>query len=251
MDVNIKMSSEELKQQSRFYGKGNPEASLTPYESAINEASYKLVLDDGSLINNRGRLLNAARKKVHDDGYQYQKKASRSKSFGIGLSSSTTPKRPRYSSELRGKRILEVKEDLEDLATQIQYADKSQEKFANVQQYEAASSMCKEISSLKLKKRKLEAELSMLEKMDFKSQSYYKSKEKMKVASTSNKCESTSGSIKDFLKAAEEKQEVATTGESSNQHESDKMLPSLTESNLHGEEQDFLDLAMDENQTKS
>ena len=96
--VEITMSTEELKQQSRIYGKENP-VSLTPYENAINQASYGLVLDDGSLINNRGKLLEAARRKVHEDGYRYKKKTSRSKSFGISATSSSisAPKRPRYS----------------------------------------------------------------------------------------------------------------------------------------------------------
>jgi hypothetical protein len=37
---------------------------------------------DGSLIFNKWKLLSLAREKVHSDGYNYSKKASRSQVFG-------------------------------------------------------------------------------------------------------------------------------------------------------------------------
>lgn len=253
------MNAEELKQQSRIYGKGICEdsLSLSPYENAINEASYKLALDNASLMSNRGKLLEAARKKVYEDGYQYKKKTSRSKSFGIGNTPSTSvSKRPRYSSELRGKRILEVKEDLKQLTTRIQYAEKSQEKFANVQQYDTASSFCKEVSSLKKERRKLQNELSMLEKMDMKSQSYYKAKEKKTGAPSSSKSDSTTHSINDFLKA-KEATEVPTEGGFDNPQmvntEDHREMPSSDSFTFNGDDEssNFLCLNMDENQTNS
>ena len=92
-----------------------------------------MALDNAYLINNHGKLLEAARKKVHEYGFQYKKNASRSKSFGMGATSSSSTsasKRPRYSTELRGKRISKVKEDLKDLSTRILYAEKSQKNLA-------------------------------------------------------------------------------------------------------------------------
>jgi hypothetical protein len=98
----------------------------------------------------------------HLEKKKNKKKNSRSKSFGeraTSSSSSSAPKRPHYSSELRGMRILEVEKDLNDLTTHLQFAEKLREKFANVQQYEATSSICKEVSTMKAEKRKLQAEL--------------------------------------------------------------------------------------------
>lgn len=68
--INVKMVPEKIKTDNVIF-KGS---ALSTYQSAMNKASLKLYLEDPTLINDRGRLIEQARQQVHDDGYQYKKK---------------------------------------------------------------------------------------------------------------------------------------------------------------------------------
>ena len=76
--INVKMVPEKIKTDSVIF----EGSALSTYQSAMNKASLKLCLEDPTLINDRGRLIEQARQQVHDDRYQYKKKNSRSKAFG-------------------------------------------------------------------------------------------------------------------------------------------------------------------------
>ena len=76
----IPISESELKEKSRIYG--NAGKPLTKFQATVNKACYQLCKEDGSLAFNEGKLLSLARERVHSDGYNYTKKASRSKVFG-------------------------------------------------------------------------------------------------------------------------------------------------------------------------
>ena len=69
------MSESDFLNKSEIFGSGK---RLTKYQEAINEASYSLCKNDGSLLMNKGKLLQLAREKVHNDGYNYAKRVSRS-----------------------------------------------------------------------------------------------------------------------------------------------------------------------------
>jgi hypothetical protein len=130
-------------------------------------------------LQERGKLLSLAREKVHADGYQYKKKKSRSKSFGSGnlAEYSQVTKKPRLTQELRDKRMAEIKEDLAELDTRLMYLERSREKFVAVQQYERASEKSKELSSsIRSEKRELMSELSQMQKLEEKSQKYFRSR---------------------------------------------------------------------------
>ena len=136
-------------------------------------------MDNPLLLQERGKFLSLAREKVHADGYQYKKKKSRSKSFGSGnlAEYSQVTKTPRLTQELRDKRMAEIKEDLAELDTRLMYLERSREKFVAVRQYERASEKSKELSSsIRSEKRELMSELSQMQKLEEKSQKYFKSK---------------------------------------------------------------------------
>ncbi|KAI8089388.1 uncharacterized protein BX664DRAFT_332893 [Halteromyces radiatus] len=61
-----------------IYGK-NSTRPLTSYEKAINRASIQLVRQDTSLLIQKGKLFDMAKKKLLDEGYQYKRGKSRSK----------------------------------------------------------------------------------------------------------------------------------------------------------------------------
>jgi hypothetical protein len=68
-----------------IYGK-NSARPLTNYELSINRASIEFALQDPSLLINKGRLFDLAKKKLLEQGYQYKRGKSRSK-FLSGASS--------------------------------------------------------------------------------------------------------------------------------------------------------------------
>lgn len=130
--------SHEILDQSRIYGKSDNCEKLKPYQSAINKEAYEICSENPMLIKQRCILLDAARKKVNADGYQYAKRSSRSKVFGASMqtsSHSATAKKPRLSTEIRNNRIQECQEDLKNIELQLKFAERAQEKFANVHQY--------------------------------------------------------------------------------------------------------------------
>ena len=176
--INVKLVSEKIKTDSVIF-KGS---ALSKYQSARNEASLKLCLEDPTLINDRGRLIEQARQQVHDDGYQYKKKNSRSKAFGkvANPDSGSEPKKPKWSQEMRSKRLAEIEEDIQGLDSQMRFLGRSREKYSATQQYEHAAEKCKEIASIRVRKRKLQSETTQLQKLDVKSKKYLKKKKTCK-----------------------------------------------------------------------
>lgn len=174
--INVKLDPEKIKTESVIFKGG----TLSTYQSAMNQASQKLCLDNPTLINDRGRLIEQARQQVHDDGYQYKKKNSRSKAFGkvANPDSGSEPKKPKWSQEMRSKRLAEIEEDLQGLDSQMRFLERSREKYSATQQYEHAAEKCKEIASIRERKRKLQAETTQLQKLDVKSKKYQKKKKK-------------------------------------------------------------------------
>lgn len=59
----------EIEERSKIFGKdGKP---VNRYGKKINAMSFALAKEDPSLLQNRGNLLQAARKALHDSGYEY------------------------------------------------------------------------------------------------------------------------------------------------------------------------------------
>lgn len=80
--VTVEMDLEKIQKDSVIYMYKDAKNPISSYQRSINDASLKLCLDDPSLLKERGRLIALAREQVHNEGYQYKKKKSRSKAFG-------------------------------------------------------------------------------------------------------------------------------------------------------------------------
>ena len=74
-DPNI--SIEEIEEKSKIYFNLKP-GKMFEYHSAINSAAKQLCLAKPSLLADRKALFEKARKMVHEKGYNYKKKKSRS-----------------------------------------------------------------------------------------------------------------------------------------------------------------------------
>ncbi|KAI9303656.1 hypothetical protein BJ944DRAFT_241251 [Cunninghamella echinulata] len=72
------MSQDIIVSHATIYGK-NTKRKLTNYEQAINQASVELALQDPSLLIQKGKLFDMAKKKLLEEGYCYKRGKSRSK----------------------------------------------------------------------------------------------------------------------------------------------------------------------------
>ena len=181
--LEVTVDADEILKKSRIYGNPGASEELTSYQSAINKAAYEICTTNPTLIDKKGDLLQAARRKVNADGYQYAKRSSRSKLFGTQATAtnSNTAKKPRLSTDVRSSRILECQDDLNNINLQLKYAERAQEKFANAHQYQSAIGALKEIKEMKEKKRDIQRELEVLQKREAKAVNYQKKKPQKKT----------------------------------------------------------------------
>lgn len=169
----IEIDAERVKSESTTF-KGTDGKDLTQYQVAINDAAYKLCLKDPSLLSKKGDLLGVARKMLHESGYSYAKK--RSRSVVVGQSASTSgankQKRVRLTTDVRRKRIAAIEEDLEGLQKESEYITKARDKQAATRQYQVAAALTKELNANTSQRRKAQQELDALLKKDQLSSEY-------------------------------------------------------------------------------
>lgn len=84
--VTVTMDAKEIERNSRIYdtSKLDPSHKMWQYFNEMNKAAMNLCMDNPDLLRNKNKLTELARKAIHESGYQYKKKASRSKQFGQG-----------------------------------------------------------------------------------------------------------------------------------------------------------------------
>ena len=178
--------------------------NLTNYQVRINQASEHICIKNPNLLTDRKLLLEMARKRVCESGYQYKKGKSRSRvlnpegtSDTEGLSDSI-PKRRKLSQDARLTRITEIQDKAKDLNDQIGYKQKRREAANNVRNYKECDKLTEEMSELKSQKRKLETELALLTKKQRKSSWYYK----IKCGDDSDKTKQNDshGSLRPFMR---------------------------------------------------
>ena len=161
------MDEREIREKAKIYTK----EPLKPYFKRINEAAGDIcVRNPAILFGNKGDLLEMARKLVHDDGYQYKKKRSRSKSFGSVTD--FVPKRPKVNKELRTERITHINEEVQMLNTQISFKEKRVDMGIAQKNFKLCDQLSDEISNLQQKRRELQAELKVLAKKEKRADTY-------------------------------------------------------------------------------
>ena len=94
----ITLDPDKVCRESQIY-QLKPDDKLLDYHKAINEAAFDIALKNPTLLCSKLELQKQARTKVHEDGFAYKKKSSRSKEF-----CST-------SQDFRQKRIEQWQED--------------------------------------------------------------------------------------------------------------------------------------------
>ena len=160
--LTVEIDEKEIQEKSKIYdtSKIDPDHKMFSYYTELNKAALKVALDDPGMVNDKQKLCNLAREMLHNSGYNYKKKTSRSKQFG---ESAGAQKREYLSDSLKVKRLQEIQEDVTDTDTQMGLLTRQREKHINVNQFGQAATLTEQILQLRAKKRKLQEELTMLQ----------------------------------------------------------------------------------------
>ena len=115
------------------------------------------------MLASKIELQKLARQRLHESGFAYKKRESRSKYFGK-TSTIEKPKREKLGEEMRQQRLSHVEEELKEVKLQLGYASRQRERCANVNNFTKAIEMSKEMEELCKKKRKYQEEVTLLQK---------------------------------------------------------------------------------------
>ena len=140
----------------------------------MNSAAAQLALHDPSLVHkgNRGTLLERARRKVADDGFNFKKGKSRSKVYGEQSCTSSSPKRRKLNEQMRAERLHELAEDVQSIGSCVAIEEKRLAQAEAVRHYKLCDQLCEEIQELKSLKRAKSRELVILQQKETRANRY-------------------------------------------------------------------------------
>ena len=195
---------------------------LSDYQKRMNEASQYLCLRNPGLLRSRQQMMEEARKKVLDDGFQFAKGKSRSKKIVNTSSdhdiSKPESKRQKMNQGMRENRLKELDETINDLSERISFKEKRITACLNVSDFKACDEIKDSVIELKVKRRELEAELKRLMASTRKSKWYFKRKATDASASSgkSQRCSSTSSDMQSpSPSTVDSSYELSSSGEQS------------------------------------
>ena len=219
-----------LENQSRIFGLNNPSMVLTDYQKAVNQASLELCRSNVALLKKRGELLDQARKKVNDEGYNYKKKSSRSALFGSRSSDESKTKRKYVQSDCRDEEMKKLSTAIQSYDEAIGLLQKQKLKYTNSERYLEAVEINKRIMETTEEKQVKVNEMDKLRKVIVRSYSLKKKKRHAKQRKVSSTAASKIVPLKSWLVSKEssgddsgEDTEILLSSDS--ESEGDKKLP--------------------------
>ncbi|CAB4019220.1 Hypothetical predicted protein [Paramuricea clavata] len=152
----ISVDTEKIKRESQIYML-NPDDKLLDYHRAINENAFAVAREKPHLLASKIELQKLERQRLHESGFAYKRRESRSKYFGK-MSTVEKPKREKLGEEMRQQQLSHVQEELKEVYLQLSYASRQRERCANVNNFTKAIEMSKEMEELRQKKSKYQEE---------------------------------------------------------------------------------------------
>lgn len=151
----------EIKEQAIIFRK-TTNRPLSNFQIRVNDAAVDIALSQPNLMRkgNRGILLEKARQKVADSGYDFKKGASRSKKYGIV----TAPKYSKMNQSVKEQRIKELEEDIADYSNSLEFKNKRLQQAELCKDYKLCDRLSEEIVECKGKLREVQNELKLLQK---------------------------------------------------------------------------------------
>ena len=212
LEEDKRLSDEEIMDMAIIYRK-ETNRPLSRYQRRMNDAAQQLCLQNPGLIRKRQLLIDTARERIIADGFQFVKGKSRSKKNFKDDEPIPVAKRSKLSQSFRENRIHEIEEDIRDLNDRIKFKDGRISAALNMKEYKKCDEIKEEVTTLKHKRRELEAELKRLQKSTRQSQYYYN--KKAKQSSSTSDMESSEDSKKEksslFSRAATPESSVASS----------------------------------------
>lgn len=164
---------------------------LSEYQKRINEEAGILALQNPSLLTTRGVLLEQARERVVEAGYEFKKGKSRSKKY---KDVNETPTRKYTSKVIRERRLEEINEEISQLDKQISFKQKRVEQAELAKNYKICDEVTEEIGTIKSDRRVLANEKKSIMKKVQQAKWYSSRKKRMSASSctsTGNESDST------------------------------------------------------------
>lgn len=162
-------------ESSKIYGKGSTRV-LTPYETAVNESSAKLALEDPSLLIKRDVLYEKAKEVVRSDT-SFSFKKGKSRSTLSGLIDEEKPAKRKYTTDsYRKEHITKLTEDIDGKQKQMKFKMLHQSKAQSSKDWETCDKIQKEMNTIRQEIHKCQQELQLLQRKESKSKWYKKSK---------------------------------------------------------------------------
>ena len=121
-------------------------------------------------------VVNLARDKVHQQGYNFAKGKSRSKRFASPPQDTPKPTRTKISSDVRQKRISALREDMANIDKQLTFKNKRHQQAETVRNYKMCEDITEEIKFVMKQNRELSEELTKLQEKDWRAKWYHKRK---------------------------------------------------------------------------
>lgn len=167
--TEIPVNVERFREETKLFRKNSTsDDGLTEWQKKMNEAAFALCMGTPSLTLNRGKLLEKAREKVANDGFNYKKGKSRSKKFGAVSTGDSKVKRAKLDSDERRILIEETKESIKEQSEKLAILEREKCKLVNMNQFGAASHILDRISSARKEKGQLVKKLAALEQKESK-----------------------------------------------------------------------------------
>ena len=190
------LSTAEIIEAAKLYRKESLRP-LSEYQIRMNEEAAKLALQNPILIQrgHRHDLLEKAREVVSAT-YQFKKGKSRSKKLSPQPDVSGTPvnRTKRIDSEVRGRRIKELEEDLKQLDQQIMFKEKRRDQAETVRNYKLCDELTEDVGKLKGTRREAFNELKRFQRKEKQARWYQEKRWRSSYGSAEKKPRKSSGS---------------------------------------------------------
>ena len=143
---------------------------ITKYKQLINEAAFELSIETPTLLCDRKALLTSARKRVHDNGYEYKKGKSRP----VQLDHRNANKRQKIDASTRTKQLSDLEQRLNNINLSIKMKQNRCQESEKDKNYKLCDELMSDISALLVEQQLIESELSTLKRKGKKSYWYHR-----------------------------------------------------------------------------
>ena len=135
---------------------------ITKYKQLINEAAFELSIETPTLLCDRKALLTSARKRVHDNGYEYKKGKSRP----VQLDHRNANKRQKIDASTRTKQPSDLEQRLNNINLSIKMKQNRCQESEKDKIYKLCDELMSDISALLVEQQLIESELSTLKRKE-------------------------------------------------------------------------------------